>query len=316
MWKTAVLIFCILFCNSCATFNKDNPYPNMETLIYDNNIVYEFKSYNTSSSRLIIDFAGSGWGSNLGLYVDSEWRFTGTGAQLLQVLRKDHTIVIPEKWNRIPGINYIDNPDARYQYTKENLVECYVSSIDSYLAEKNYSSIVLIGTSEGAALLPLVYERMKNKDLVKGIVSIASGGLSIYESYLINIKKENVPEFWRRAYSHALEINENITEYSESIETTPLGLVYRQMASFMNLRAFEYYQKINIPILFIHGEKDMNIAVESTRYVQDNLPEKPFEFIYYKKMEHIPIKYFEVQRFRNDIAGWVKKIYTERKNGA
>jgi hypothetical protein len=30
-------------------------------------------------------------------------------------------------------------------------------------------------------------------------------------------------------------------------------------------------------------------------------------------MEHIPIKYFEVQRFQNDIAGWVKKIYTERK---
>ena len=312
MKKTLFLFFCVLLYNSCATFNKNDPYPNKETFIYNNNFAYRFKSYDTSSKKLIIDFSGSGWFSTLGLLADNEWRFTGTGAQLLQVLRRDHTIFIPEKWDRIPGINYLDDLDARYLYTKENLIESYVTSIDSHLAENNYSSIILVGTSEGAALLPLIYNKMKNKDLVIAMISIASGGLSIYESYLISIKKDNIPDFWREAYSYAIDLREDqerFMKYSESIETTPFGLVYRQMVSFMDLRPFDYYKDINIPILFIHGERDMNIAVESTTYIQENLPNKPFEYIYYKDMGHIPMKYFETLRFRNDIARWIRGIY-------
>ena len=307
MKNIVFLLFIIQFCSSCTTVEKGNPYSNMETLIFNGNFAYEFKSLNASSDRLIINFTGSGWSSALGVYDNNEWVFTGTAAQLLRVLRKDHTILIPEKWNRKPGINYFDDPEARYQYTKENLVNCYVSTIDSYLSERNFSTVILVGTSEGAALIPLIYERMENKNLVKGMVSIAAGGLSMYESYLISIKKNDVPDFWKEAYSYSISVHENLEDYSESIETTPLGLVYRQMASFMDIRPFDHYKNINIPILFIHGIKDMNIAVESTIYIQKNLPDKPFEFIYYD-MGHIPMEEAEKTRFRNDIAKWIRKI--------
>ena len=307
MKNIAFLLFIILFYSSCATVKTGNPYPNMETLMFNGNFAYEFKSLNASSDKLVIDFTGSGWNSALGEYDKNEWVFTGTGAQLLQVLRKDHTILIPEKWNRRPGINYYNDPDARYQYTKENLVKCYVSTVDSYLSERNYSKIILVGTSEGAALLPLIYEKMEDKNFVKGMVSIAAGGLSMYESYLISIEKNDVPDFWQDAYSYSIAVHENFEDYSESIETTPLGLVYRQLVSFMDLRPFDYYKNINIPILFIHGTKDMNIAVESTMYIQKNLPDKPFKFIYYD-MGHIPMKEADKIRFRNDIAKWIRKI--------
>jgi dipeptidyl aminopeptidase/acylaminoacyl peptidase len=148
---------------------------------------------------------------------------------------------------------------------------------------------------------------MKNKDLVKGMVSIAAGGLSMYESYLISIEKNDIPDFWKDAYSYSIGIYKNLEDYSESIETTPLGLVYRQMVSFMDLRPFDYYKNINIPVLFIHGNKDMNIAVESTMYIQKNLPDKPFEYIYYD-MGHIPMEEFEKIKFRKDIAKWIRKI--------
>ena len=319
MYKIGFLLLCIIFSVSCATFNENiadsnnNPYPNMETLMYNRNIIYEFKSLDPFSSKLIIVFEGSGWGSSLGLYVDDEWRFTGTGAQLIQVLRSDHTIIMPEKWDRVPGINYIDDLDARYLYTVEILVESYVSNINLYLAENDYSSIILVGTSEGAALLPLIYKNMENRDLVKGMVSIAAGGLSIYESHLISLEKENVSEFWRNAYTQSLEINENLEEYYESIETTPFGLVYRQLASFLHLRPFDYFQEIDVPILFIHGVNDMNIAVESTKYIQNNLPGKPFEYIYYEDMGHIPMNDLERVRFRNDIARWIRGIITGKQ---
>jgi esterase/lipase len=275
---------------------------------YNGNFAYEFKSQNKYSDTLIIDLSGSGWGSALGLYENNEWRFTGTGAQLIKVLGNDHTVFIPEKWNRLIGINYIDDLDARYLYTKENLIDSYVSTIDAYLAENNYSNIILVGTSEGAAVLPIVYQNMRNRNLVKGIVSIAAGGLSHYESYSISIEKDDIPEFWKEVYSFSIEMQKNINEYYESIETTPMGLVHRQMASFLNLRPFDYYKDIDIPILFIHGVKDMNIAVESTMYIQNNLPEKPFEYIYYEDMGHIPMNESETLRFNSDIEKWIRNI--------
>jgi esterase/lipase len=284
------------------------PYPGMKTLTYNGNFVYEFKSHDISSSKLIIVFEGSGWGSALGVYEDNKWRFVGNGPQLIQALRNDHTIIMPEKWNRVPGINYIEFPDARYLYTKENLLECYVTSVNSYIAENNYSNIILAGSSEGSALLPLIYKKMERRDLVKGMVSISAGGLSVYETYLINIEKENVPDMWKNMYTFGMEIGDNIDKYINSIEISPFGVVYRQIASFIKFRSFDYYKNIDIPILFVHGVKDFTIAVESTKYIEKNLPEKPFDYIYYEDMGHLPMSDPEKNIFRNDIAKWVRKI--------
>jgi esterase/lipase len=287
---------------------NEDPYPNMETFIYNGNKAYEFISENKSSGKLIIVFEGSGWNSALGIYAENRWQSTRTGAQLIRELNNDYTILMPEKWNRVPGIDYVDNLDARYMYTKENLIECYVSTINAYLAQKDYSSIILVGTSEGAALLPLIYLSMENKDLVKCMVSISAGGLSQYECYLINIKKENVPDFAGDFYSQAIKMHENLEQYYESIETIPMGgLTYRQIVSFVDLRPYDYYKNIDIPILFVHGKEDWAIAVESTMYVQNNLPGKPFEYIYYENMGHKPMDGSETDNFRNDIAKWIKK---------
>jgi dipeptidyl aminopeptidase/acylaminoacyl peptidase len=140
------------------------------------------------------------------------------------------------------------------------------------------------------------------------MVAIAFGGLSIYESYEINILKRNVSEDWKNVYSYAIEIHETIQDYSESTEANPYGVVYRWLASFIDLRPFDYYKDINIPMLFVHGKQDWNMAVESTKYIQDNLPQKPFDFIYYDNMGHVPLKYFETLRFRNDIKKWIEQV--------
>jgi esterase/lipase len=306
MKKIIILFFIILSCISCVTFNKKNPYQNMKTIQYGNNFAYEFKSLE-SSNKLLVVLEGSGWDSSLGKYVNNQWEFTEIGAQLIQVLRKNHTILIPEKFGRKPGIDYFDNMEARYIYTEENLVDCYVTVIDEYLNENLHSSVVLVGTSEGAMLLPLICEKINNSELVKGMVAIAFGGLSIYESYQICIGKDGISDDWKDVYSYAIELGKNINEYAESIETNSYGVVYRWMASFMNIRPFDYYKNINIPILFIHGKKDWNMAVESTEYIQKNLPEKPFDYIYYKNMGHILIKYNETIRLRNDIKEWINK---------
>jgi dipeptidyl aminopeptidase/acylaminoacyl peptidase len=84
-----------------------------------------------------------------------------------------------------------------------------------------------------------------------------------------------------------------------------LGMPYRMWNSFINIQPFDFYKTINIPVLFINGEKDTLVSVETTRYIQNNLPGKPFEYIYYKNMGHGPSNYNGVIKLRNDIANWI-----------
>jgi esterase/lipase len=300
------LIFLILvLAVSCTTtFNHRNPYPNMEIVRYGNSQAYVFR--NKASDTLIINIEGSGWDSVLGIKNEKRWLATHQGAQLLQVLGDTYTFFIPEKLNRQPGLDYSRNREDREKYTAENLLDCYLESINGYLAEHAFSSIVLIGNSEGAVLLPLIYERMNDKHAVTALVSLATGGLSFYESYSILSVSSTLPEEWKEMYRYFVEEYNPEHTYRDTYVEDIYGMTYRWFTSFMHIKPFDYYKNILIPILFIHGETDYNIPVESTRYIQENLPDKPFEYRYYP-WDHQPRNRADFIQFRNDIAEWVRK---------
>ena len=300
----------LLLATSCATFNHKNPYPDMEIVKYGESQAYVFR--NDSSKKILISIEGSGWSSVLGEKGDKRWQYTEQGAQLLQVLGDEYTFLIPEKLNRQPGLEYSGDKEDRANYTAENLINCYVESINGYLAEHSFSSIVLIGTSEGAILLPLVYENMNDKDAVTAMVSFALGGLSLYESYGLLVGSPVTPEGWDVMYRDIIitRFNPENNDPIDSFEEAYWGLTKRWFKSILHIRPFDYYKNINIPILFIHGEKDYNVPVESTRYIQKNLLNKPFEYRYYD-WGHNPELYFDNIELRNDIAKWV--IKTDRK---
>ncbi|MDR1987002.1 MAG: alpha/beta hydrolase, partial [Treponema sp.] len=171
-------------------------------------------------------------------------------------------------------------PQSRKIYALNNLVENYSAKINDYLSNNYFSSIVLIGHSEGAAVLPLVYEKIIDKEHIKGLVAFSYGGLSRYEQIKILADSElEMPEFWRETWQNIDEYKQDINAHADSLADLN-GTSYRWYNSFLDYKPFDYYTKINIPVLFIHGEKDINVPVESTRYVQENLPNKPFEYIY------------------------------------
>lgn len=301
-----ISIILIIFA-SCKTYtyNRRNPYPNMEILRYSNSQVYLFP--NETSNKLIIVIESSGWNSVLGTREDNIWTSVQYGAQFLQELKNHYTFLIPEKLKRQPGENYYENSEDRANYTAKNLISCYSESINGYLAEHDFSSIVLIGTSEGAMILPLIYENMNNKEKVVAMVSISFGGLSVYESYNILSTRSNLPQGWFEMYFNISQIfkptnNVIFDSYMENYYFYTL----RWYNSIMNIKPFNYYEKINIPILFIHGEADFNIPVESTRYIQENLTRKPFEYIYYH-WDHQPRNSNDMLILRKDIAEWITK---------
>ena len=91
----------------------------------------------------------------------------------------------------------------------------------------------------------------------------------------------------------------------DRVSGTSNRITYRWRNSILDKRPFDYYVNINIPVLFLHGELDRNVPVESTRYVEDNLPDKPFDYIYYPEMAHAPTTREELNMIRNDIRNWL-----------
>jgi hypothetical protein len=295
--------------NETYTYNKRNPYPNMEILKYNNRLAYNFP--NKKSNKLIIITEGSGFESVLGIKEDGIWSQVGMGSQLLQELHTNYTLLILEKLNRQPGKVYFEDMEDRANYTAENLLVGYVETIDCYFAEHDFSSIILVGASEGAMLLPLLYEKMRNKDKVIAMISIGFGGLSMYESYtILNTKRTGYPQDWIEMFSDILNTfnPRNNSKFPNSYEENYYNLTYRWFSSFFHIRPFDYYKNINIPILFVHGMNDYNIPFESTAYIQENIPDKPFQYQYYK-WEHQPRTNPDIIQFRKNLAYWIIQAF-------
>ena len=105
-------------------------------------------------------------------------------------------------------------------------------------------------------------------------------------------------------YNYALTVFRN--NRNDSPESVGGGITYRWINSWMFRETLEFYREIDIPVLFLHGESDAQGAVESTRYVEENLPDKPFTYVYYPEMWHQPRFYGEFMTMRRDILAWLE----------
>jgi esterase/lipase len=296
----------ILF--SCKTVPEifKNPYPDMTTLQYRNSNAYEFK--NNQSNKLFIYIDGSGLTSVLGVKQNETWKNLRLAYFIARELRNEYTVFIPEKFNMEAGSDYSNNREKLANYTMENLLNCYLESINMYLSESDYQNIVIFGVSEGAHMLPYIYNNMAAKDQVDCMVSTACGGLSQYEQFKILANSSvNMPDSTRALFQDVDNEMKKINADPYSLDKTYYGWPYNFWSSFINVRPFEEYKVIDIPIYFIHGELDINTAVESTKYIEEHLPEKPFEYLYYENMGHGPKDEKEIVVVINDIKKWIEK---------
>jgi pimeloyl-ACP methyl ester carboxylesterase len=276
----------------------------MEIVYYNDYQAYEFNDL--LSDKLIVILDGSSYDSSLGRFDGKKWRPVSLASQFVPLLREKYTILVPEKLNRMIGRNHFDDMADRSNYTAENLIDCYENIINSYLEENNFTTVILIGVSESAILLPLIYERIKTKDIVKGMVSIVGGGLSLYENMEILFTSNVTPSAWKNGYLEMINLyQENDFNYPDSITEGFNGMSFRWYNSFINIRPYEYFSNINIPILFVCGGKDYKIPIESIKYIENNLINKPYDFLYYQNMAHGPETYSQVIKLREDILEWI-----------
>jgi len=320
-----VFFIVILILSSCSTYNESiyshllhlenniNPineqYPNMKVIDYGNNKAYEFKNEDSDTLAIIIE--GSGFISVLGWEQGSQFRKGGLWFYLLELFKDDCSVLVLEKMNFEFGKYYQYDINFRKTYTLENLVKGYSVTINNYLAENSYSKVALLGVSEGACILPRVYKNVVSRDMISGMVSVAYGGLSRYEQLKILAKSplEGINDVAREVFGNIDLYKEDINLYPHSIGEF-LEYPYAWWNSILNYRPFDDYREIDIPVLFIHGELDINVPVESTKYVQDNLPGKPFEYLIYPDADHN--SYMNSEKTFYDLVTrsreWLKKL--------
>jgi len=303
---------------------REETLPNYNTLSFRTGSGYEIK--NPKSNKLIICLGGgAGWFRNR-MGEPGEAIYGGYIVDYFLHLKDEYSFFIPEKfgWERTNQLVFFDT-EERERYTVDNLIVNYAEVISEYLSQNNYKTVIIAGASEGGILLPELYFRIEDFN-VSGIVTIAAGGLSLYKSFEIRYEKylARTPP-----YNDLPEDDEEVAIFVDTIlnvildpfrfepypdSSEPIGEpgnpfypgTYKWWNSILFRRPIEYYRDINIPVLFLHGEWDTNVAVESTRYVEENLTNKPFTYRYYPEMYHGPSNYGEFMAWRRDISAWLE----------
>ena len=288
---------------------KTTPY--YSTLYFSDGQGYEFK--NASSKKLIITLAGGpGFDNNrVGAIGD---KLGGQFVDWLLPFYDEYNIFVPEKfdWGRL--VRPFWQIENREKYTIDNLVANYAGVITEYLSQNDYETIIIAGVSEGGIITPELYFHLEDF-YISGLIVISAGGLvSQVDITSARLKKplddESIRQYtdafnqYRAAYS-----GERYADSPDEIQFRRTGQVFIPLMWYYSLntrRPFELYKNINIPVLFIHGLLDTNVSVISTRYVEENLPDKPFDYIYYPNMGHGPT-IEELIILQVDIANWLKE---------
>jgi pimeloyl-ACP methyl ester carboxylesterase len=225
----------------------------------------------------------------------------------------EYNIFAPEKFNWGPDTKSFLDIKNREKYTFDNLVVNYASVISEYLSQNDYEKIIIVGHSEGGFIAPELYLQLVEYN-ISALITNGAGGLASFvdiaavrrgepledESIYIDIYNQYLAAYSKENYTEAPDEQRFRQNGQEFI---PTGYWY----SYQARRPFDFYKNIDIPVLFIHGLLDIFVPPISTKYVEENLPDKPFDYIYYADSQHYPTTVAELERMRTDIANWLRE---------
>ena len=285
--------------------------PHYNTLYFTNGQGYEFK--NASSSKLIIPLAGHSWSGGRVGEIGEKLTWNPSSNWLLPFYN-EYTIFIPERFDWGRGTRPFWDIENREKYTFDNVIACYASVIREYLSQNEYDTIIIFGHSEGGAIAPELYFHLEDFN-ISAIVSSGAGGLTSATD--ITTVRRGVPLDDESLRLSLALYNNYLETYRGRYEEAPDEIRFKQTGeefiptiyslSQQARRPFNFYKKIDIPVLFIHGDLDTFVSKIATKYVEENLPDKPFDYIYYPGTQHYPTTVRELMRMRADIAEWLKE---------
>lgn len=308
--KINVFSKCALIVSVCAvalSFVSCMTYKNLKTENYGDAHMYEVGS---KKPDLIIYLEGSGKTSVLGERKNNKWVSVNFGYMLAKSMGDSFQIAIPEKLDIGIGENHSADTSFLKNYTVDGLTESYCKAIDGYLDNhREYKNVYIIATSEGGLLFPKIYSQLIHNERINKAIVIGSGGLSQAECFrILSASAVEMPPSYRAECQRIDEAIQEVKADPQSVEKKYFGWPYARWSSFFDYKPFDYYKEIRIPVLFYQGKLDWSSPVESVQYIQKNLPENPFEYMYIDKMGHTPdMTKAGLKKFADALGDWLRK---------
>lgn len=320
--KTITFIGLLFWGISSQSFAETSPYENMQICRYFTEVstanYYLFNRHTPSgniSKKLLIFFEGRGKHSVLGKKGNREWENVSLGYMLNLHLLQGVDILIPEHIHLGAGEEYKTTANL-CEDNFSNRVTTYTGILDEFLAfHPQYQEVYMMGFSEGGIILPKIYTQLETKGRITALILCASGGESFQKS--LEIQRDSAITFQDKYRDSLNSLDKYVIEIKKdpfNKEKVYFGWPYIRWAYFLSYRPIDDLVSIPIPTLILHGEKDLNIPVESARAIVDAFQKQGKTNYLYR--EYLDSNHFfngQFSRVIEDINVWLESCKSAYK---
>lgn len=231
---------------------------------YGRAITYYVYEAGAECDRLVIYVQGSGCHS---LFVQNE---SGIHARqpgvLATVAQRRATVLAVEK----PGVRFLDNPgksgrseQCRTRFLTEHTLERWSSAVAaavrSHLRDRGYTSVALVGQSEGGIVAAAVARQVPE---ATHVALLSSSGPTQLTDLLYTGSRSDC------AIREALL---RIAQSPDSVSLFQWGHPHRRWSSFLATSALEQLGHSQVSVLIVHGTRDSVVPILAARVVYAEL---------------------------------------------
>ncbi|WP_103071232.1 alpha/beta hydrolase [Aquimarina sediminis] len=168
-----------------------------------------------------------------------------------------------------------------HEISLDHFIEDAISVIDYFNKNEKYQKIVIAGHGQGS-LIGMIAAKGK----ANGFISIAGNAVSIDQVIIEQIAKQ-APGLDKSAYVAFKQLKENgrATGYDPALESIFRYDLQSFMRSWMKYDPSEEILNLEMPILIIHGDKDLQVELAQSEKLKEVAPQS--EYLFVQNMNHI-----------------------------
>ncbi|TSE03120.1 MULTISPECIES: alpha/beta hydrolase [Aquimarina] len=179
-----------------------------------------------------------------------------------------------------------------HEISLDHYIEDAKSVVNYFTKNKNYKKIILLGHGQGS-LVGMIAAQTN----VDGFISIAGNALSIDQVIIEQIARQ-APGLDKSASVAFKQLKENgrATGYDPALESIFGYNLQPFMRSWIQYDPSEEISKLEIPILIIHGDKDIQVELSQAEKLKESAPQAEYTIV--ENMNHI-LKEIKGNRLEN-----------------